>query len=249
MRTPTPAQLLQVWERAGEQSADAGSLLLLDASCEECDAETIAAWPLGQRDAQLLALRRRLFGADIVGVAACPSCSGTVEASFRCDDLLLPGAGRRCRRDAELRRCDARACACASACPTAATCWRLKTAAMRRRAACLAAGPLRGGRARTTANRSPRMNCRRSCRRAWPRRWPRPTRRPTCNWPSAVPIAHHEWQPAFDIARFLWQELQAWALRMLRDVDTLAHAYHWSEQDILALGPRRRQAYLELCGS
>ncbi len=28
---------------------------------------------------------------------------------------------------------------------------------------------------------------------------------------------------------------------------TLAQAYHWTEADILALSPRRRQAYLELC--
>jgi len=63
----------------------------------------------------------------------------------------------------------------------------------------------------------------------------------------ACPQCAHRWQPVFDIARFLWQELHAWALRTLRDVDTLAHAYHWAEADILALSPRRRQAYLELC--
>ncbi|MES1153596.1 MAG: hypothetical protein ABUL45_01560, partial [Rhodanobacter sp.] len=61
------------------------------------------------------------------------------------------------------------------------------------------------------------------------------------------PDCGHEWQPLFDIARFLWQELHAWALHMLREVDTLAQAYHWAEADILALSPRRRQAYLELC--
>jgi hypothetical protein len=61
------------------------------------------------------------------------------------------------------------------------------------------------------------------------------------------PDCGHEWQPLFDIARFLWQELHAWALRMLREVDTLARAYHWTEDEILALSPRRRQAYLELC--
>ena len=61
------------------------------------------------------------------------------------------------------------------------------------------------------------------------------------------PDCGHEWQPLFDIARFLWQELHAWALHMLREVDTLAASYHWAEADILALSPRRRQAYLELC--
>ena len=63
------------------------------------------------------------------------------------------------------------------------------------------------------------------------------------------PDCGHEWQPPFDIARFLWQELHGWALHLLREVDTLAQAYHWAEADILAMSPRRRQAYLELCAS
>lgn len=63
------------------------------------------------------------------------------------------------------------------------------------------------------------------------------------------PQCEHAWQPPFDIARFLWQELHAWALNLLREVDALAQAYHWTEADILGLSPRRRQAYLELCAS
>ena len=63
------------------------------------------------------------------------------------------------------------------------------------------------------------------------------------------PDCHQQWEPVFDMARFVWQELHAWALRLLRDIDTLASSYHWSETDILAMSPRRRQAYLELCVS
>ena len=59
----------------------------------------------------------------------------------------------------------------------------------------------------------------------------------------------HHWACAFDIASFLWREIDAWARRTLRDVHTLARAYAWSEQDILALSPTRRQVYLELSRS
>ena len=34
---------------------------------------------------------------------------------------------------------------------------------------------------------------------------------------------------------------------LIDDVHRLAAAYGWSERDILALGPQRRAAYLELC--
>jgi hypothetical protein len=56
------------------------------------------------------------------------------------------------------------------------------------------------------------------------------------------------WQPQFDITSFFWEELNAWAYRVLREVHTLASAYGWREADVLALSPWRRQVYLELVG-
>jgi hypothetical protein len=59
---------------------------------------------------------------------------------------------------------------------------------------------------------------------------------------------HHGWQVAFEVERFLWMKVGAMARRLLREVHTLAHAYGWSERDILALSPVRRQFYLEAVG-
>ncbi|WP_405719162.1 hypothetical protein [Streptomyces sp. NBC_00046] len=50
-----------------------------------------------------------------------------------------------------------------------------------------------------------------------------------------------------DIASYLWTELDAWARDILLDVHLLATAYGWSEPEILALSPMRRRYYLELC--
>jgi len=54
------------------------------------------------------------------------------------------------------------------------------------------------------------------------------------------------WTSTFDIASYLWQELDAWARRLLGEVHTLARAYGWPEAHILALTERRRRHYLEL---
>lgn len=62
----------------------------------------------------------------------------------------------------------------------------------------------------------------------------------------SCPACNHSWQAAFDIVSFFWNEIGAWAVRMLREVHALASAYGWREADILAMSPRRRQAYLEL---
>jgi hypothetical protein len=60
------------------------------------------------------------------------------------------------------------------------------------------------------------------------------------------PACGHGWETRFDIAAFLWQEIDARARRLLVDVHTLATAYGWTETEILGLPPERRRAYLEL---
>jgi hypothetical protein len=48
-----------------------------------------------------------------------------------------------------------------------------------------------------------------------------------------------------DLAEFLWAEVRLSASRLLDEVHELAWAFGWSEEEILALSPERRQAYLE----
>jgi hypothetical protein len=59
----------------------------------------------------------------------------------------------------------------------------------------------------------------------------------------------HAWSAPFDIAGYLWREIDVEARRLLAEVDVLARAYGWSETQILALSSARRRAYLELVGA
>ena len=56
----------------------------------------------------------------------------------------------------------------------------------------------------------------------------------------------HQWSPQLDPALFLVREAKAAAKRILIEVDRLAKTYGWSEAEILAMSPRRRQTYLDL---
>jgi hypothetical protein len=60
------------------------------------------------------------------------------------------------------------------------------------------------------------------------------------------PVCQHAWQAPFDIAAFLWTEVDDWAWRTLRQVHRLARAYGWTEHEVLGLSPSRRQIYLDL---
>ncbi|WP_426688223.1 hypothetical protein [Rhodanobacter ginsengiterrae] len=246
MRTPTPAQLLQVWERGSGPSAAACGLLLLGSSCDEYPAEALATLPLGRRDGLLLQLRARLFGEEIRAVANCPQCAAPVEATFRCDDLLLTSASSAETTlehaspahgvHVQFRLPDSNDLLALEQCNGAEDARRLliercllnASAAGEARDVHSLPPLLQGEIAQAMAQADPQADLQLAFR---------------------CPDCGHDWQPMFDIARFLWQELHAWALHMLRDVDTLACAYHWSEEDILSLSPRRRQAYLELCAS
>jgi hypothetical protein len=60
------------------------------------------------------------------------------------------------------------------------------------------------------------------------------------------PACGHQWELLFDIADFFWTEIAVQAQRLLREIDTLARAYGWTEREILSLPAQRRQSYLEM---
>ena len=53
------------------------------------------------------------------------------------------------------------------------------------------------------------------------------------------------WQAAFDTPGYLWIEIESHARKLLADIHTLALAYGWSEEQVLALGARRLPGELE----
>lgn len=59
------------------------------------------------------------------------------------------------------------------------------------------------------------------------------------------PDCAHRFEERFDIARYLWIELERETGTVLDEVHILARSYGWSEEQILALGPRRRRAYID----
>lgn len=242
MRTPTPAQLLQVWERGGDAPVAACCLALLAACCDEGTHESLASLPLGRRDVLLLELRARLFGEQVSAVTDCPACATAVEANFSCDDLL---AGAPDRPEGELphdlashglrvrfRLPDSTDLLAVHGCGGAG--------AARRMLLDRCVIDIRGGAGPAHALPSDLQT---EIAQAMATADPQADLQIALSCPQCA----HRWQPVFDIALFLWQELHAWALRMLREIDALAHTYHWTEADILGLSPRRRQAYLELC--
>ncbi|WP_299495227.1 hypothetical protein [uncultured Shewanella sp.] len=61
----------------------------------------------------------------------------------------------------------------------------------------------------------------------------------------ACPECEHSWGEPFDIASFLWREIENKAQIILSEVQLLARAFGWWEGDILSLSDVRRKYYIE----
>lgn len=58
------------------------------------------------------------------------------------------------------------------------------------------------------------------------------------------PECDTNWSSLIDISDYLLREIAMWSQKQMWDVHSLAQAYGWTESDVLALSPVRRQFYL-----
>jgi hypothetical protein len=243
MRALSTAEWLKIWETGLAQRPAEWVLTLLAAACPELAGEALAQLSLGQRDAYVLALRESLFGSPVASLATCPACSEQLELAFDVADIRaaispVPAAAGALQIDDWTidfhlpNSLDLLAVGISEELETA-------LALLRRR--CILAAR-RGGKTLSAE------------------RWPEQLIQAVIEHMAQIdpladvqllvvcPACGHSWPADFDIVRFLWNELDAWAIQTLRDVHQMAAAYGWREDDILALSPWRRQVYLELIG-
>lgn len=241
-RAPTAAELLNAWEASLTQAPAARALALLAAASRDTAAE-VARLSIGRRDAALLTLRQHAFGSRIECLAACPACAEPVEIAFDVDQVRAePLEEVREPLTLMLYRYVAR--------------FRLPTTADL--SAVAAAGSLAGARQTLLAR------CLLSAERdgapcaadalpeevvaAISERMAAADPQAEIELRVACPACAAEWPVRFDISVHLWQEVNAWARRLLADVHALASAYGWSERAVLAMSPLRRGLYLEMAG-
>jgi hypothetical protein len=235
------ADFLAAWE-AGAGRAPAGRALLLHQTARPDlagDPEALLALPVGEREADLFALRRALFGDRMQVRLACRACGEDMEFELDAGEFarsLAEGRGPVVRVAENGWEVEFRVPAVADL--TAAA----RDADPRRAllARCVASA-VRNGQP-VPADELPTEVQRRIAEAA---EAADPAADVTLN--VACPDCGEATRAELDIASYLWTELDAWARDLLLDVHLLATAYGWSEPEILALSPLRRRYYLELC--
>lgn len=238
MRPLSSLELLEVWEAGRAQTPAVRALSLLATAAPGGRFDELARLPVGERDGLLFALRQWHFGSRIESRADCPSCGEQLELDFEIADVLSaaqPVGGGALRLEADGVEVEFRL-------PTTAdlldgfdgnpSTWpgqllQRCIVSMRRDGApadddALPSGLTEAALARL-AGADPRSDIQLAV---------------------ACEACGSSCELTFDIVTFLWAEIDAWAQRLLLDVHLLAAAYGWSENDILNLGPVRREFYL-----
>lgn len=240
MRALTDSDILNLWEAAAEEHPLDRALTMLRAADPSVDLETAARQPIGKRDAGLLAVGDHTFGPRMEGVAPCPNCADQVEFRIHSSEIRAP-SGTSSAATHELVHAD----------------WwvRFRLPDSRDLAAVLrdssSDAPERALLERCLVS-AEHDTASREAGTVPPEVWRAISNAMSELDPQAeiefalnCPACGHHWTAWFDIADFLWRKIAATARRLLGEVDAIARVYHWSESEILALGPVRRRAYLE----
>jgi hypothetical protein len=237
------AEWLSMWEAGLMQQPAEWVLTLLAVACPDLPADTLALLSIGQRDARLLTLRESLFGSQVANLTECPACGEQLELTFDAADIRVPSQ-----------------VSLTESFTLSEDEWQVHF----RLPNSLDLLAIANVQEPEDARRSLFQRCILQAEEngvAVPAdQLPEQAVNAVAAYMSQIdpqadvqlaltcPACAHQWQASFDIVRFLWSELDAWAIRTLRAVHNLASAYGWREADILAMGPWRRQLYLELIG-
>ncbi|MBV9992200.1 MAG: hypothetical protein JOZ72_13025 [Alphaproteobacteria bacterium] len=241
MRAPTAAEALIAWERGNERGQVERGLELFALARPGVPLEELADVSVGERDGALLDLRAAMFGPELTGRLSCGHCGALQEIALDVDALHVA--------EPEARELSL------SVDGYALSLRRLSSRDL------LAAAAAGAAERRGVLVESCVLSATRDGRAAAPRNLPasvvdgiaqalaQADPQADLSLMVACETCGHRTRTTFDIAAFLWDEVDAWTGRLLREIHMLASMYGWSERDILALGPERRRRYVELAGA
>jgi hypothetical protein len=241
MQVPSAHSVLRTWETARSLSSAGRADVLVSLSNPELSSAALRDLSLGKRDGILLELRQLLFGPRLSAISACGQCAQPVQMDFRVAQILIPPMDQT-KSEFVLTVGDIQ---CTFRLPTG---WDMDaiadspdapSASRRLLERCL----LKAIRAENVVDLKHLDD---QVASAIGQEMARVDPQADIRLSLVCPACCHQWSAPFDPLTYLWRELDAWSIRILHEVHSLARKYGWREPDILAMTPLRRQLYLEM---
>jgi len=234
-------EVVELWETGARQHPIDRALTLLAAAHPELSRETMIRMSVGHRDELLLTFRERIFGPRLRGAASCPGCGERLEFEFETDNVRVPrGSGGEGETyvlaaggyELTYRLPDSRDLAAVAR----------EADAKEGRALLLERCVLRSwGDGAEVEGRSLPDEVVLALSAALDER----DGQADVRLALICPACSRDWQASFDVGAYLWAEIRAQAERLLGEVDVLARAYGWREEDVLSMSPVRRRFYMD----
>lgn len=233
--------LLDLWERYAHHAPVERTLALVAIACPKEHMETLIDWPIGRRDSLLLEFREKLFGEQLAAMTRCPQCSKDVELIFETSSIRTHHASATpfklefSGQDGKQYQIELRAISSRDLMGSVVD----RNSLLRR---CIVAVNYVDVQLDPALSIEISEDIESKCVQALAE----------CDPQADVQLelvcadCGFSWDAPFDIATYLWREIEIWADQTLRQVHLLASAYGWSEQQILELTPQRRRSYLEM---
>jgi hypothetical protein len=224
-------RILIAWERGQASQEPWRALIPLAVAMPEREMTELATLPLAERNAALLRLHSMTFGRRVEAFAVCAECGQQLEFAMDADDmaraLRAPEPETWLEGDHEMG---------------------MRPADSRDLAVSMEAASEEDARGlllvRTLGIED--ANLVRSERTDWIDRFDRLNA--SAEIRCVLPCAHCGSRAAldFDVAGFVWREIQVAARRLMAEIHRLASAYGWSEKAVVRMSAARRAAYLEM---
>jgi hypothetical protein len=223
--------LIDCWEHGRRRHALDRALLLFAAAEPGADVDTLADRSLGERNAALLRLRRALFGDELKSCVDCPECTERLEFTLSANALLERAPASDARPAfLEIYGLRVRLPTTRDLASAAREADMVSASSRLLQRLCLDGAP-ESVSSEFEAEMTRALDAADPCM--------------DFGIDLTCPACAHVWNASFDVPRFLWEEIETRARRLLDEVHALARSYGWSERQILDLSDVRRGAYLE----
>lgn len=237
MKTLSDQDLLDVWEAGINLTPIERSLVLLSKAFPNRSFSEIASLTIGERDACLLTIREKLFGSELHNTTTCPECGQKIEWQTTTDHLRLQKSNIIWEKQ-----------------PIEMTyngyqvSFRLPNSTDMVEVLEFGNPDSRQARLLEKCVSSPHF----PSVEHWPEELKAAVMRKMeeCDPQADIsmnircPDCQHNWDVFFDIIRYIWPEIEDWAIRLIQDIYLLAINFGWSENEILALSRFRRNLYI-----
>ncbi len=248
MRSPTAAEVLDLWDGWDHAPLPDRALALLHVAAPDLDARDLT---VGERDRGLIQLRSTMLGPTMEMVVSCPRCASDLSFAVEAADLLRPtrsnwpdqsgdavfdvahnGWRVRCRLPNAGDLCDA--ARCSDIAEARSLLLDRCVTETRDGTPVVADAPHDAVPDEVQAVVCATLEAAASTSEI--------------NFDVSCLDCGHHWLAELDITAYVWAELDLLAARILWDVHSLADAYGWPESEILAMSAKRRTAYIDLLG-